>query len=112
MPLALLFDECVDARIARGVRSAGVDVLTTVDAKLCGATDPVQLQAARRLGRVLVSADADFLRIVKSELEVGRDFPGVIFVKPGAQVGNVIRAIVRHVAMPPEQFVNRVYWAP
>jgi hypothetical protein len=54
-------DEHVDPAVAEGLRRRGIDVTTTVDAGLMGATDEEQLGFATAEGRVCVTRDPDFL---------------------------------------------------
>ena len=56
-------DEHVATAVAVGLRSRGVDVTTTVEAGLMRASDLDQLAYARAERRVLVTHDADFLRL-------------------------------------------------
>jgi predicted nuclease of predicted toxin-antitoxin system len=49
--------------VALGLRLRGIDVSTTVEERLTGATDEQQLAFATGQGRVLVTHDADFLRL-------------------------------------------------
>ncbi|MFN2165387.1 MAG: DUF5615 family PIN-like protein [Anaerolineae bacterium] len=66
-------DEQVDPDIARALRQHGVDVTTTIDAGLRTALDEEQLDYARQARRVLVTHDADFLRVASR----GVDHPGI-----------------------------------
>jgi hypothetical protein len=54
-------DEHVDPAVAEGLRRRGIDVTTTVEAGLTGATDEDQLRFATAEGRVCVTRDPDFL---------------------------------------------------
>ena len=54
-------DEHVDPAVAEGLRRRGIDVITTVEAGLMGATDENQLAIATANGRVCVTRDPDFL---------------------------------------------------
>ena len=54
-------DENVNLAVASGLRQRGIDLTTTKDAGLIGASDVEQLDYARRAGRVIFSEDADFL---------------------------------------------------
>ncbi len=54
-------DEHVDSAVAAGLRQRGIDVTTTVEAGLMGATDEDQLAFAAANGRVCVTRDPDFL---------------------------------------------------
>jgi predicted nuclease of predicted toxin-antitoxin system len=56
-------DEHMDPDIALALRRHGIDVTTTVDAGLRTADDPHQLNYVRDAGRVMVTDDADFLRV-------------------------------------------------
>src|SRR5262249_34838704 len=58
-------DEHVDGAIARGLRDRGVDVTTARDAGLLGAPDAEHLEFAMRESRVIVTHDADFLRLAR-----------------------------------------------
>jgi len=54
-------DEHVDPAVAEGLRRRGIDVTTTVEAGLTGATDEEQLGFAMADGRFCVTRDPDFL---------------------------------------------------
>jgi predicted nuclease of predicted toxin-antitoxin system len=56
-------DENCDPRIAVGLRLHGIDVTTTSEARPQGASDERQLAYAIAEGRVIVTRDADFLRL-------------------------------------------------
>jgi len=49
--------------VARGLRRAGLDVITTAEAGLLGTPDTVQLAHAYQSGRIMVTQDTDFLRL-------------------------------------------------
>jgi predicted nuclease of predicted toxin-antitoxin system len=84
-------DEQVDPDVARALRRHGVDVTTTVEAGLRTATDLQQLDYARREGRVLVTHDADFLRLVAA----GIDHAGVIYGhREERSIGEIIRVLL------------------
>ena len=68
-------DEHVDPDIARALRQYGIDVSTTVEAGLRTAADPDQLAFVQREGRVLVTHDADFLRLAAQ----GVNHPGIAY---------------------------------
>ena len=70
-------DEQVDVAIARALRRYGVDVTTTIEAGLRTAGDEEQLAYARREQRVLVTHDADFLRLAAA----GTDHAGTAFAR-------------------------------
>ncbi len=65
MPRAIRFhlDEPCDPRIAVALRRRGVAVITAAEAGLLGAPDEAHLAYARSEARVIVTHDADFLRL-------------------------------------------------
>jgi hypothetical protein len=63
MPITFDLDESMPKAVAEGRRRQGIDVTTSVDAKLLEASDEMQLEHAVREGRVLVTRDQDFLGI-------------------------------------------------
>jgi uncharacterized protein with PIN domain len=65
MPQAIHFhlDENCTKAIARGLRLRGIDVTTTPEAGLLGATDEEQAACAVPVGRVILTQDRGFLRI-------------------------------------------------
>lgn len=62
-------DEHVATAIAMGLRRRGIDVTTTIEAGLAGASDEEQLRHALVEGRVMVTHDADFLRLHREETD-------------------------------------------
>ena len=113
MALRLYADECVDARIAAGLGRRGVDIVTAGSLGLLGAADAEQLARAIELGRVPVSADHDFLRLAHERIEAGTTFPGLIFILPGARVGDVVRAVALvAAALDPADVAGCVEWVP
>ena len=61
MEIRYHLDEHVDPAVAEGLRRRGVDVTTTVEAGLAGASDEEQLASAADQGRVFVTRDRHFL---------------------------------------------------
>ncbi|MEG3849128.1 DUF5615 family PIN-like protein [Microcoleus sp. herbarium19] len=56
-------DESVESAIADGLRRRSIDVTTTPEVGLLGASDEEQVAFALVQGRVIFTYDADFLRI-------------------------------------------------
>jgi len=109
--LRLYFDECVDARIIAGTRRRSIDSVTAADEGLLGASDEEHLQRATQLGRVVVSADEDFFRLVHTRREAGRTFPGLIFVPSGTAVGHAVRGIeIAATVLKPGEMVDQIEW--
>jgi predicted nuclease of predicted toxin-antitoxin system len=75
--MRFLADECLDGRLAEGLRRAGHDVLAVRDAWR-GIGDRAILEGARREHRALVTEDKGF-----GELVVRRGFriPGLVLVR-------------------------------
>ena len=94
MPESLLrfyLDEHVDPAIAEGLRRRGIDVLTTVEAGLLNASDEQQMALAEAQGRVLVTHDADFLRMGRE----GRNHSGIIYChQQSRSIGEIVRSLV------------------
>lgn len=61
MTIALYMDEHIPRAITVGLRLRGVDVLTVQEDGLAGISDPVLLDRATELGRIVFSQDQDFL---------------------------------------------------
>ncbi len=108
MPRTLRFhlDENCDPRIAAGLRLRGVDVTTTSEAGLLEASDDEQLAYARDQGRVILTEDADFLRMAAA----GEESPGIIFVPSRHRsIGRVIRSVLLIWELcEPDEMRNRV----
>jgi len=99
-------DEHVDPDIARALRQHGIDVSTTVEVGLRTASDPAQLAYVQREGRVLVTHDADFLRLASD----GVDHPGIAYCHKSARsLGEIIRNLILiHEVLTPEEIARRV----
>jgi hypothetical protein len=81
-------DENCDPRIADGLRLHGADITTTAGVGLLSASDEQQLAYAVAEGRVIVTQDADFLRIAAA----GWDHPGIVFYPHQSRsIGQVIQ---------------------
>jgi predicted nuclease of predicted toxin-antitoxin system len=101
-------DEHVDPDIARALRQHGIDVSTTIEAGLRTASDPAQLAFVQREGRVLVTHDADFLRLAAQ----GVDHPGIAYCHKSARsLGEIIRSLILiHEVLTPEEIAGRVQY--
>lgn len=74
--ILLHLDENVDHAVAHGLRLRGIDVTTTTDANLIGASDAEQLAFALREGRVIFTQDQDFLR----HHQAGSEHGGIVYL--------------------------------
>lgn len=82
-------DEHVAHAVATALRNRGIDVTTTTDAGLVSASDEQQLHYARESARVIVTHDADFLRLNHQELP----HAGIVFAVKSRETGELVRAL-------------------
>ncbi len=91
MPIRFHLDEHIPASIAAGLRRRGIDVSTSADSGLLGANDSRQLSFAAAAGRVLVTYDADFLRLHAE----GVEHCGIAYCQQGTlPIGQVLRRLL------------------
>lgn len=113
MSLLLYADECVDARIVNGLRRRGIDVVSVVEEGSLGASDEHHLERASELGRVVLTADQDFLRLAHERAMAGVQHPGLFYLLPATPVGEAVRAIAMLcVAMTADEMVDWIEWIP
>ena len=99
-------DEHVNPTVAHALRRHGADVTTTPEAGLRTRDDEDHLQFARATRRVIVTHDADFLRIASQTT----DHWGVAYChRSSRSVGGLIRSlIVIYEALTAEEMKGRV----
>ena len=99
-------DEHVDRAIAAALHSYGCDVTTTIKAGLRTLDDNAQMEYVRAERRVIVTHDADFLRLA----ERFKDHPGIAYCHQGARsTGEIIRALILiYEVMTPEDMTGQV----
>ena len=83
-------DENVEAAVARALVDRGYDVTTTSSAGLEGADDEEHLAFALRERRVVVTHDADFLRLHAA----GSGHFGIGYCPVGRGLGDLVRSLV------------------
>jgi len=83
-----------------------MDVTTTADAGLLGASDDEHVAFALRESRVIFTNDRDFLRLAAS----GVQHAGIVFCAPSdSRIGDVIRYLaLMHECLEPSDMVNHV----
>ena len=86
-PIKFYMDEHIPRAVSEGLRRRGVDVLTTQDAGMLGAFDRDHLMLAAEQQRVILTRDADFLRMHAT----GIRHHGIVFVPAQAPIGGMIR---------------------
>ena len=110
MAHALYMDTCVESAITNGLRARGVDVLTTQEDGHSETPDPLVLDKAGELGRVVFTRDADFLREGVRRQRTGIRFAGVIYAhQTRVPIGRCIE-VLREIAetRSEEEVVNSV----
>ena len=94
MAHALYMDTCVQSAISNGLRARGVDVLTTQEDGRAETPDPLVLDRAGELGRVVFTRDADFLREGVRRQRAGIRFAGVIYAhQTRVSIGRCVEAL-------------------
>lgn len=73
--ISLYLDENLCPKIAQQLRLRGIDAVCVRDLGFLGDEDSHHLSRATRLNRVLVTTDADFLRIAQD----GQEHAGIVF---------------------------------
>ncbi|MDO8672128.1 MAG: DUF5615 family PIN-like protein [Dehalococcoidia bacterium] len=89
-PITFYLDEHVHSAIAYGLRRRGLDVITAKDAGLLGARDEQHLAFAIRNGRVILTQDADFLRLHA----YGHQHCGIVYAPQNTTIGAIIQGLV------------------
>jgi len=114
MSLAFYMDEHVHLAITVGLRFRDVDVITVQEDERIGTPDPILLDRATELGRIMFSQDQDFLVEAKRRQSEGINFCGVIFARQShVLIGDCIRDLeIIAKAGKPEDFANRVQYLP
>jgi len=79
MGVELYMEVHVRREITVGLRTRGVDVLTAQEDGAAELDDPLLLDRATSLGRVLFSQDDDLLREAARRQQTGERFAGVIY---------------------------------
>lgn len=99
-------DEHVNPAIARELRRRGIDVITTVEAKLRTKSDQSQLAFATQEGRVLVTHDEDFLRFAN----IGKNHSGIAYChQETRRLGEIIRMLILiYEVYTPEEIAGRI----
>ncbi|RME90970.1 MAG: hypothetical protein D6770_01375 [Anaerolineae bacterium] len=98
-------DEHVPTAVSKGLRRRGVDVLTSQEAKMLSVPDREHLAFAANQSRVVVTQDADFLRLHAR----GAPHSGIVYAHQGMSVSRMIQGLMLlHQVLEPEDMVNHV----
>jgi len=103
-------DEHVPRAITLGLRLREVDVLTVQEDNRVGLADPLVLDRATELNRIVVSQDRDFLVEAQKRQAVGMGFAGVIYTHQlQISIGECVRDLELIAKLgDPEEFINCV----
>lgn len=107
-------DEHIRRAITIGLRLRGVDVLTVQEDGRAGTPDPILLDRATELQRIMFSQDQDFLVEANRRQVEGTSFSGVIYAPLiSTSIGDCIRDLeIIAKASEPEDLANRVEYLP
>ncbi|MFZ1756609.1 MAG: DUF5615 family PIN-like protein [Caldilineaceae bacterium] len=84
-------DEHIDLDVARALRRQGIDITTTSDAGLRTKSDAEEWAHIQRNNRVIVTHDADFLRLSAANPA----HPGIAYCRMGSRsLGEMIRSLM------------------
>lgn len=83
-------DEHVSKAIVKGLRQRGVDVMTTVESGMLGASDQDHLAFARTEKRVIFTQDDDFLRLHTT----GIDHMGIVYAPQQTPIRKIIYGLM------------------
>lgn len=98
-------DEHVPKAVTEGLRRRGVDVITVQELGLQAAEDAWHLERASQDGRVVVTQDADFLRLHAS----GLPHRGLVYAHQQTAVSHMLRSLMLlHDVLSPNDMVNHV----
>lgn len=112
--IRLYMDENVDSAITRGVRERGIDVLTVQEDGREGLDDPLVLDRAMELNRIVFSQDTDFLIEGARRQTEGVPFAGIIFGRQRkAAIGFYVQDLeLIAQAEEPENYIGVVEYLP
>jgi predicted nuclease of predicted toxin-antitoxin system len=92
--------------VAKALRRRDIDVLTSTESGLRGSPDATYLDWTLANGRVLVTRDADFLRLHQQQ----KPHAGIVYCEPPSRsIGEVVALLVLiYEVLEPADLVNRV----
>ncbi|KAF0245818.1 MAG: hypothetical protein FD180_1292 [Planctomycetota bacterium] len=107
MTVRFLLDEHISPRVAAGLKRAGIDAVTAIEAGLGRSDDEALLAAAWTLGRVVVTYNtADFAPLLASRNAAGAHGPGIVFVSAKPLAPDLVGALVKSLACLAEKIHN------
>ncbi|MCC3438141.1 MAG: hypothetical protein EAZ39_05390 [Oscillatoriales cyanobacterium] len=114
MSINLYMDENVPLPVTEGLRRRDVDVLRVQEDNHQNTPDPIILDRAAELQRVVFTQDEDFLAIANRRQQEGINFAGVIYAhQQSVTVGDSIRDLeIIAKVNEPEDLANCVQYLP
>lgn len=107
--MKFLLDEHLDTAVAESLRHAGVDAVSIQDVGIRSWSDEQILVYAKDNGRVVVTADEDFLILNAENME----HAGIAFLTKRLSVGALKEEIEKvSILFEPEHLKNRVIFIP
>jgi predicted nuclease of predicted toxin-antitoxin system len=105
MAIRFYCDEHIHPAITNALRRRGVDILTAQEADMLGVPDEKHLQYATSQERVILTQDADFLRIHKT----GTPHHGIVYAPQSTPTGEMIQGLILiYQVLTEEEMKNRV----
>lgn len=114
MSVRLYMDVHIPYAITVGLRLRSVDVVTAQEDGSRRLDDPILLDRAMELGRVLFTQDDDLLVEAKLRQETGVPFAGVIYAHQlSMSIGECVRDLeLVSLASEPDEYANCVGYLP
>lgn len=113
MPLAVYVDVHVPASVSEGLRRKQIDVRTAQEDSASRMSDEDLLTRATAVGRVLLTQDADFLKIAARWQQQDIAFSGILFAAQGTPIGRLIEdAELCLAGMTADEFRSRLIHLP
>ena len=104
-------EDAGETAVVRGLRARGLDVLTTIEAQQCGATDRGQLAFAVQQRRSIYTFNVrDFARLHREHLSLGISHAGIIVLPDQrCSIGEKVRRLARLISSATaKEMVNRI----
>jgi predicted nuclease of predicted toxin-antitoxin system len=114
LSVQLFMDVHVPYAITVGLRLRGVDVLTAQEDGASKLDDPILLDRATELGRVLFTQDDDLLREAKLRQQTEVNFAGVVYAHQlNMSIGECVSDLeLIALSSEPEEYVDCVVYLP
>ena len=106
MPIRFHLDEHISGHIADGLRRRNIEVTTSAEVGLIGASDVGHLEFAASSGSVVVTQDDDFVKLHAR----GVTHAGIVYCRQqSVSIGEMLRRLVLiHDLLSPEEMAGRV----